>query len=210
MTGTVSPVAHRLECFFDCSSPWTYLCFHNLPAVAAQAGVEVRWRPFLVGGVFNTVNPTVYASREHPVPVKQAYLHKNLRDWARLAGLELKFPPGVFPVNSVRVMRACVALEGDPALVAFARAAFEAYFRDDQDISTVAAFRDICKASGLDADVMLERADSEQARSGLRNNTDELVRRGGFGSPTLFVDGEDMYFGNDSLPLVAAALARTG
>src|SRR5690606_22621902 len=90
---------HRLECFFDCSSPWTYLCFHNLPAVAARAGVQVRWRPILVGGVFNAVNPSVYAARENPVPAKQAYMVKSMADWARLAGIEIRFPPPVFPVK---------------------------------------------------------------------------------------------------------------
>ena len=90
---------HRLECFFDCSSPWTYLCFHNLPAVADRAGVTVRWRPILVGGVFNTVNPSVYATRENPVPAKQDYMVKSMADWARLAGIEINFPPPVFPVT---------------------------------------------------------------------------------------------------------------
>ncbi len=199
---------HRLECFFDCSSPWTYLCFHNLPAVAARAGVQVRWRPILVGGVFNAVNPSVYAARENPVPAKQAYMVKSMADWARLAGIEIRFPPPVFPVNSVRVMRACVALQDDPAMTRFARAAFEAYWGAGVDISTEDAFVEICRACGLDADEMLALASSEAARAGLRANTDELVRRGGFGSPTMFVDGDDMYFGNDALPLVEAALAR--
>ncbi|MEZ5726814.1 MAG: DsbA family protein [Burkholderiaceae bacterium] len=54
----------RIECFFDCSSPWTYLGFVNLPAVAAEFDADIRWRPFLVGRVFNTVSPSVYASRE--------------------------------------------------------------------------------------------------------------------------------------------------
>lgn len=199
---------HRLECFFDCSSPWTYLCFHNLPDIARRAGVPVRWRPILVGGIFNTINPSVYASREHPVPAKQAYLHKSIGDWARLAGLEIHFPPAVFPVNSVRVMRACVALQDDPAMPALARAAFEAYWKSGIDISTEAAFVDICRAARLDPTDMLQRAASAEARTGLRANTDEVIRRGGFGSPTIFVDGDDMYFGNDSLPLVEAALAR--
>src|SRR5690606_19021573 len=198
----------RLECFFDCSSPWTYLCFHNLPAVAERAGVAVRWRPFLVGGVFNTVNPSVYASREHPVPAKHAYMLKNLADWARVAGIDIRFPPSVFPVNSVRVMRACYVLQDDPVMPGFARAAFEAYFGADIDISSEAAFRDLCTSSGLDPDAMRARTDSDEARAGLRANTDELIRRGGFGSPTMFVDGDDMYFGNDALPLVAAALGR--
>ncbi len=206
--GHAAPGEHRLECFFDCSSPWTYLCFHNLPAVAARSGVAVRWRPILVGGVFNTVNPSVYATRENPVPAKQDYMVKSMADWARLAGIEINFPPPVFPVNSVRVMRACFALQDDPRMTDFARAAFEAYWGSGIDISTEAAFVDICKACGLDPDDMLSRAGSDAARAGLRANTDELIARGGFGSPTMFVDGDDMYFGNDALPLVEAALAR--
>ncbi len=57
-----------IEFFFDCSSPWTYLGFHNIRPLAAELGVPIRWRPILVGGVFNSVNPSVYASRDNPVP----------------------------------------------------------------------------------------------------------------------------------------------
>src|SRR5262249_57675861 len=42
----------------------------------------------------------------------------------------------------------------------------------------------------------------------LKANTDELMGRGGFGSPTLYLDRDDMYFGNDRLPLLRAALER--
>ena len=52
-----------IEFFFDCSSPWTYLAFHNLQPMARELGVEVRWRPILVGGIFNSVNPSVYEFR---------------------------------------------------------------------------------------------------------------------------------------------------
>src|SRR3546814_5119127 len=53
----------RVEFFFDLSSPWTCLAFHNLPAVLDGAGASARYRPILVGGVFNAVNPAVYAAR---------------------------------------------------------------------------------------------------------------------------------------------------
>jgi 2-hydroxychromene-2-carboxylate isomerase len=200
----------RLECFFDCSSPWTYLCFHNLQPLAAELGVEVRWRPFLVGGVFNTVNPSVYAAREHPVPVKAVYQLKNLQDWARLAGLRIVMPPPVFPVNSVKVMRACLALEPRGLLVPFARAAFEAYWSESQDISQDDVLRALCGRVGVDAGWLFEAIAQPAVKDALRANTDELIRRGGFGSPTMFVAGDDMYFGNDALPLVRAALLRPG
>ena len=60
----------RLEFFFDCSSPWTYLAFHRIEDVAARTGAELIWRPILVGGIYNTVNPTVYEQRSKPVPAK--------------------------------------------------------------------------------------------------------------------------------------------
>ena len=53
-----------IEFFFDCSSPWTYLAFHNIQPLAKEFGVEISWRPILVGGIFNTINPSVYAPRE--------------------------------------------------------------------------------------------------------------------------------------------------
>ncbi len=63
----------RLEFFFDCSSPWTYLAFHRIEELCAEAQAELSWRPILVGGVFNTVNPSVYEQRSKPVPVKARY-----------------------------------------------------------------------------------------------------------------------------------------
>jgi 2-hydroxychromene-2-carboxylate isomerase len=199
-------MAATLEVFFDCSSPWTYLAFENLQPLAAELGVRIDWRPILVGGVFNTVNPSVYESRAAPVPAKARYMLKDLEDWARLAGLRIKMPPSVFPVNSVKAMRACVVLAPEGRLEAFARAVFQAYWSEDRDISDDAVLADICRVAGVPVDV-LDRAAAPEAKAALRANTEELIARGGFGSPTMFVNGADMYFGNDRLPLVREALA---
>jgi len=199
-----------IEFFFDCSSPWTYLAFHNVQPLAAELGATIRWRPFLVGGVFNSVNPSVYFAREHPVPAKQAYHQKDMQDWARHAGLAIKFPPSVFPVNSVKAMRGCVLLEPQGKLPAFARAAFAAYWGEDCDISNDAVLAEVCARAGVDAAAFFAGIAKQEIKDALKANTDELIRRGGFGSPTLFVNGEDMYFGNDRLPLVRAALLRGG
>ena len=53
----------RLEFFFDCSSPWTYLAFHRVQGILEETGEEVLWRPILVGGVFNSVNRGLYEER---------------------------------------------------------------------------------------------------------------------------------------------------
>ena len=197
-----------IEFFFDCSSPWTYLAFHNIQPLAAEFGAPIAWRPILVGGVFNTVNPSVYEGRANPVPAKARYSGKDLQDWARVAGLKIKMPPSVFPVNSVKAMRMCLVLEPQGRLIPFATAVFETYWGDDADISQDGVLRGICARQGLDADALLAAQAAPAVRDQLRANTDEVMRRGGFGSPTIFVGGADMYFGNDRLPLVRAALER--
>ena len=197
-----------IEAFFDCSSPWTYLAFENLKALQRELGVEIVWRPILVGGIFNTVNPSVYEARATPVPAKARYMGKDLRDWARFQGLKIKFPPSVFPVNSVKAMRACIALEPQGKLVDFAAAAFEAYWSDDLDISKDEVIAEVCARAGVDAPALFETIGRQEIKDQLKRNTEACIARGGFGSPTIFVNGADMYFGNDRMPLIRDAVLR--
>lgn len=196
-----------IEFFFDCSSPWTYLAFHNIQPLAREVGAEIVWRPILVGGIFNTVNPSVYAQRETPVPLKARYMKKDLSDWARSAGLSIKMPPTVFPVNSVKAMRGCIWLGRD--MVPFATSVFEAYWGEDKDISQDAVLAEICKKAGIDEQKFFAGISERGIKDQLKANTDEVVARGGFGSPTIFVNKTDMYFGNDRLPLIREALKRS-
>jgi len=196
-----------IEFFFDCSSPWTWLAFHNIQPMARELGVEIRWRPVLVGGIFNAVNPSVYEFRERGIPAKQAYLRKDLADWARLAGLTIVFPPTTFPVNSVKAMRGCILLEPEGKLVPFAQAAFEAYWTQDRDISKDEVLADLCERVDVEPRRFLEGIGTPAIKERLKANTDEVIARGGFGSPTIFV-GDDMYFGNDRLALVRDAVLR--
>ncbi len=121
-------MAH-LEFFFDLSSPWTYLAFTNVGAVIDRTGATITYRPILVGGVFNAVNPAVYAAREGGDNPRFLHSWKALKDWARLAGVTMHFPNKFHPAKSVNAMRMATALEDrQDALCAFARAAFEGFF----------------------------------------------------------------------------------
>lgn len=199
----------RLECFFDCSSPWSYIGFHNAQPMARELGIEIEWRPILVGGVFKAVDSEVLKSREASWDgPKYRYNRKDIADWARVAGLKILMPPSVFPINSAKAMRACIVAGEFGRLVPFARRVFEAYWSEDRDIASDAVLEALCADAGLDGKAVLARADEPALRQRLRDNGDELVRRGGFGAPTWFVNGDDMYFGNDRLVLVREALSR--
>lgn len=199
----------RVEFFFDLSSPWTCLAFHNLPGVLERTGVAAIYRPILVGGVFNAVNPAVYAAREQADNRRLQHSWKVLQDWARLASVPMNFPSQWHPAKSVHAMRFAAALEDDQtALVRFARGAFASYFGRQENLDDPAVLTAVADAEGLDGAALAAAAVNGAVKARLRANTEEVVARGGYGSPTIFVDRTDMYFGNDQLPLVEAALKR--
>jgi 2-hydroxychromene-2-carboxylate isomerase len=199
----------RVEFFFDLSSPWTYLAFTNLWPMLNRTGVQAQLRPILVGGVFNAVNPSVYAAREMKDNRKLAHSWKVLKDWAALAGVEMNFPSQWHPAKSVNAMRFACALEEDQAaLRAFANAAFESYFGSQENLDDPAVLAAVADSIGLNGAALLAAAQTDAVKARLRANTEEVIARGGYGSPTIFVDGTDMYFGNDQLPLIEAALKR--
>jgi len=198
-------MARQLDFYFDCSSPWTYLAFHAIQPLAAEMAAEIVWKPILVGGVFNAVNQTVYDSRAKPNPRKQAYMLQDLAAWAKLYGLGIVFPPKVFPVNSVKCMRGAFVALDEGKLVPYATAAFEAYWGNDFDIAQEAVLADIATGAGLERQRFFSGIETDSCKARLRANTDELIARGGFGSPTIFV-GDQMFFGNDRMPLIKAAL----
>ncbi|WP_332775508.1 2-hydroxychromene-2-carboxylate isomerase [Polaromonas sp.] len=200
-----------IEFFFDCSSPWTYIAFRNIQPLARELKIPISWRPVLVGGIFNSVNQGIYTAREDMNSPRNRYMLKDVQDCAREAGLQMAFPPRVFPVNSVKAMRGCLWMAQDGKAkehyLAFIEATFAAYFSREEDISQDAVLAAICRQSGIDAEAFLAGIAQPGIKEQLKANTDEAIRRGAFGSPTFFV-GDDMYFGNDRLPLVRAAVLR--
>jgi 2-hydroxychromene-2-carboxylate isomerase len=92
--------------------------------------------------------------------------------------------------------------------VPYARQAFQRYWGDLADISQEAEVAGIAESAGLDVEDFFRRIKSQSYKDRLRENTENCIARGGFGSPTLFLDGEDMYFGNDRIPLIVAKLDR--
>lgn len=198
----------QLEFFFDCSSPWTYLAFSQIEALVARTNAQLVWKPVLVGGIFNAVNEAVYEARANPHPVKGRYYVKDLQDWANHYGLKIGMPP-VFPVRAIDPMRGAIVALDEGKLPAYAWATFRAYWGDLKDISQPDVLAAICREVGIDEAMFAKRIKDDDVKARLRENTEEVIARGGFGSPTMFVNKTDMYFGNDRLPLVEAALERS-
>lgn len=199
----------KVEFFYDYSSPWTYLAFTKITGICQKYDAALEWRPILVGGIFNTINPSVYEFRERGVPAKAKYSAKDLQAWARFYGLTIKSPPSVFPVNSVKALRgALVALEHPGKFLPYSDRVFAAYWGEDQDISKDEVLRGIVEQVGLAPQEYFDKVNRQEYKDRVRTNTEEVMVRGGFGTPTIFVNDSSMFFGNDRLVLVEEELRR--
>jgi 2-hydroxychromene-2-carboxylate isomerase len=139
---------------------------------------------------------------------KIRYFKKDMQDWARCYGITLKMPTvGEAAVKVVHTMRGAYVAEEHGKIAQYSHRAFESYWTEDRDIGSEAVIADIARQVGIDPAEMLEKIKRPEYKEKLRATTQELIDRGGFGSPTIFVDG-NMFFGNDRLPLVEFELAR--
>ena len=189
-------MTNKLEFFYDCSSPWTYLAFEGIESLGKRQNYQLIWKPILVGGIFNLTNPSVYESRSNPVKEKLAYSQKDMKDWSKVRGIEFNWPD-IFPINSVKAMRGSFFAINEGLVVEYSREVFRSYWTDGKDISNIDVLSEIVKSLGMDAVRFLEFIDKDETKEALKKNTQELIERGGFGSPTIYLNETDMYFGND-------------
>ena len=206
-------MSKTIEFFFDLSSPWTCLAFHNIKPIAKKTNCNIVWRPFLVGGVHNTVNEAYVDSRANNLnSPKWKQLIQSLADWADQSNVTMNFPSKFFPLRSVHAMRFCCALENEPEkLMRFATAGFEAYYTRQLNLDDPDVLVKIANDAGLDGEELRRLSQEQNIKDRLRTNTEEAIARGAFGSPSIFVpfgSKERLYFGNDQLPLVEWAIQQ--
>ncbi|RYE93388.1 MAG: 2-hydroxychromene-2-carboxylate isomerase [Myxococcales bacterium] len=195
-------MAHTLDFYWDFSSPFAYLGSTQAAALAARTGATLRWRPMLLGGVFRAVGQ-VDAPLATFAAAKQRYISLDMQRWADHWGVPFRFPTR-FPMSTVKALRAYLALPPG-AQDGFRERTFHAYWADDRDINDDAVLRELI---GEGADAILARTATPAIKDALRTATEEAVALGVFGAPTWVIDGHDLYWGQDRIPLVERALSR--
>ena len=171
-----------------------------------RTGAEIRWRPALADRIFAAVNPKRLKNRLAVESHIASYQQKNLKDWARFCSISITLPDG-WPVDSTHALAGAIAAFEQDLIVQYSNAVFVAYFTDGEDISQTAVLVEIAASAGLDTGAFEANIREPKALDQVLRNSDELIKRGGFGIPTMFV-GDDMYFGNHSMPLVELALGQ--
>ncbi len=195
-------MAHTLEVYWDFSSPYAYLGQTQAEALAARTGATLVWRPMLLGGLFKTVGQEQVPMRTWS-PAKQEHTLRDIGRWAAYWGVPYNFPE-LFPVNSVKALRCWMALPPE-ARDDFRARTFAAYWADGRDISDEAVLRDLL---GPSAEATLAATGTPAIKQGLIDATQRAADAGVFGAPTWVVDGTELFWGQDRIPLVEHALSR--
>lgn len=188
--------------YFDFSSPFAYLAATQVEAVGARTGAVVRYRPFLLGGLFKDIGTKNVPLFDMPEPKRRAYLADMTR-WADHYGVPFRFPD-LFPMNTVKPLRVILALPDDERR-ALILPIFSAYWSLGRDISDDAVLRDIVTTVGMDPAATVERTSDEGLKAKLKEATDEARNLGICGAPSFLVNGQ-LFWGQDRLLFVEKAL----
>lgn len=186
--------------FYDFGSPYSYLASTQLRGIEERTGAQARLLPVTLGGLRKVTG------HQLPPPMQLKYMSEDTARWARQYGVRMQIPQ-VFPVNSIRALRAAIAAGQDGKAAEAMRALFDVYWVEGQDISDPQVIERALTAVGLDGKALVARTDSPEVKDALRKNTDLALARGVFGVPTIFV-GERSFWGNDRLHFVERELKQ--
>ena len=196
--------AAEIEFWFDFASGYAYFAALDIEALAARHGRAVLWRPFTLGSAFKVTG----ASGLSRTPLKREYARL---DWERLARWKrVPFrPPESHPMTGLPALRAFYAVDrvDKTAAAGFAKALLFNYFAEGVSIDDAPAVAETGSRLGLDPQLILSGIVDPEVKYLAREHGEAAVRRGVFGSPWIFVDGEP-FWGHDRLAMIEYWLSK--
>jgi len=195
MPGTENATRGQLECWFDFGSNYSYLALMRIDDLAAQHGVGVVWKPFLLGPLFTSLgwasSPFVLQKQ------KGAYMWRDMERQAEKYGLAWT-RPSTFPRRALLPLRVALLGAGQAWIGPYCRRIMQLNFVEDREIDEAGVVSEVLSGLGLPAAELIAAAGSDATKDALRAQTGEAARRGIFGAPTFFA-GDEMFWGNDRL-----------
>ena len=186
----------KLEFWYDFASSYSYLTAVRIEAEAKRAGVEIVYRPFLLGPIFKAQGWTT--SPFNLFPAKGQYMVRDITRVANARSLPFRMPEA-FPANSLHAARVALAGESSGWIAPFTRAVFEAEFTAQRDIADPTVLASVLERIGVDAQAALARATTPEIKDGLRAQTETASTHGIFGAPTFLASDGELFWGDDRL-----------
>lgn len=189
------PPAGTVDFWFEFASTYSFLAVERIGTLAADRGVGLRWRPFLLGPIFKAQG---YATTPFLVhEAKGRYMWRDIERSCERLGLPF-VRPAHFPLNSLQAARIALALPDD-AVPAFSRAVFRLAFCQGRDIADEALLADAVRTVDVELEPALSAAKTDLVKHALRRQTDTAQALGLFGAPTVVTPDGELFWGNDRL-----------
>jgi len=201
----VSPL--NVEFHFDFGSPNAYLAELALPAIEKRTGVKFEYVPVLLGGVYKATGNRSPGETLQGIKNKGEYQALETARFIRRHNITTFKPNPFFPVNTLMLMRGAVAAQFENVFEKYFRAAYHHMWEQPKQMDDPEVFRRAFVSSDLDIDRLIARAQQDDVKKKLIDNTSDAVARGEFGSPTFFV-GKEMFFGKDQLRDVEGSIVE--
>jgi len=189
--------------YFDYSCPWTYLGFKRLIQTATRTASTIEWKPVKLEIIKELLNKP---SQDTPNYVAN-YRAKDLQDWASYCSLDIKEHKNLDHRVSLKASKGAFAAIAENTIFEYSAQVFKAFFSDMADIADSEILVEIAKQLDMDIDNFRMTIEGEQNYEAILKNTNELINKGGYGSPTMVVEGE-IFFGNDRMNLVEFAIGQ--
>jgi 2-hydroxychromene-2-carboxylate isomerase len=185
-----------LDFWFDFASTYSYLSAMRIDVMAAERGVSVRWRPFLLGPIFQDQGWTT--SPFNVYPAKGAYMVRDIDRIAEARGIGFQMPKP-FPQNSLLAARVALAIPDEASRATFCRAVFAMEFEKGRSIDDPFALGGCLSEAGLNASAMLQASRADEVKLRLREETELAQKLSIFGAPTFVTADDELFWGDDRL-----------
>jgi 2-hydroxychromene-2-carboxylate isomerase len=183
------------EFWYEFASTYSYPAALRVGGLAEERGVDLVWRPFLLGPIF-----AAHGWRDSPFniyPAKGRYMWRDVERTCEAMGLPFQRPEP-FPQPSLLAARVALALQGE-VRAAFSREVYKAEFGRGLPISDRATLASLLAACGVDPKGALERAESDANKAALKAECARAAEIGIVGAPSIVAGDGEVFWGNDRL-----------
>ncbi|MDA9698555.1 DsbA family protein [Candidatus Pelagibacter sp.] len=181
-----------LDFYFDFISPYSFIAHKKIEKIRKKKIININYKPILLGGLHNLGGITAPAFNERKM--------KNMKNDCVLISLKNDIDfiwNSKFPINSLYLMRGYLAID-EKVKKNFFNRCFDAYWKENIDISLEKNVINILNSCGLNKNVYFEDIKKQEIKDKLKNYTNNAFQKDIFGAPT-FVVNNKIFWGQDRL-----------
>ena len=191
---------------FDFGSPKTYLVYKLLPGIEKRTKTKAEYVPVLLGGIFRSTNNVSPIESFKTVPAKGKYDDLDTARFVKKHDIAFNFNSN-FPINTLNLMRGAIYAQENKIFDKYVEVVFKSMWVDNKKMDDLEVIQSVFSENGLPVKEIFDGTQDQKIKDKLIENTNEAVKKGVFGAPSLLVNNE-LFFGKETLQDVEELLVR--